>query len=171
MPSIKETSYKKKVKYILEKIFSSFCEREMRDSHYVRWRETRINSDEQIQTRVWQLFPALDVDCVITLNKSCRGKVWTRCEPDMVTEEVTVAMKPARLWSREVQPISLQQTRMTRITSGVQSPERELSTAVNPSRYDDTAAEEKATWKKIRKCWKRPFRVSPLSIAISFFVE
>lgn len=121
----------------------------MRDPHYVRWRETRINSDARPGSffRPW----------MSTVLSHFINRVARRCgldtSPDTVTKEATVAMKPARLRSREVQPISLAaNSGMTRITSGVQSPERELSTAVNPSRYDDTAAGEKATWKKIRKC-------------------
>lgn len=65
---------------------------------------------------------------------------------------------PRPLISESSADLSLRQTRMTRITSGVQNCQckRDLSAAVNPSRYDDT--ERKRDEQKIRK--RREFTLS-----------
>jgi len=119
---------------------------EKRDPHYVR-RETRKNSSGQIQSRVWQPFPGSGVGCAITLHKSRRkgvGPMRSRHGSGEI----------CALWSRRVQPIFLRQTRMTRITSGVQSSKHELSAAVNPSRYERLYCGMKKQLEKIRNRWK-----------------
>lgn len=128
---------------------------EKRDPRYVRYEEMRKNSSGQIQPRVWQPLPGSGV---LSRFINLVVKVWARCEPG--------SRETCALWSRRVQPIFLRQTRMTRITSGVQSFKRKLSAAVNLSRCERLYCGQKKRLGKNKELLRAStFRVSSLSIA------